>query len=532
MSQSKELELKDVNITEKKEDNVITNKKEEEETSTSSSSSSPPNVLKVLWPAYLCAFVDFLGAGIGIPILPYYTLELPWEEGTQCPTCPQYVKNSNVTQICGETPGCGSSVEVGLTIFAFGVGQFVGNFFMSKLSDTVGRKAIIMGSIVSSALGYAWCGLATTLYSLLFARFFTGVAGGTMPVVQAMVLDTVGDPRQRPKYFGMAAAMLGLGFMLGPLVGGIITATTGNKRIAFFSPAIIAFICLSIGIFKIPETRPNGGICGPRKQNIDDIYNYGKKEFLKSMNVDGKAGSTTNDKKDNSKKNDGQAATTDEKMPFIAYICAACTALAAFVFACMTSMTGLVWMILFNFGPTELGFFLAGFGIVALIMNICGVKFLINKIGAPRTAIISCVLLTTGIAVYTFIEIFWIHAIFFLLTIGVGWNLTLPTLLQIASAKVPASLRGKCSGMVSASMSIGMAICPLISGPMFQSDIIRINHHYGSFSHFMWLIGGIMGMIELFLMFKYIGCARRLNLAGPATSDSSKKGGASSGSTI
>ena len=45
-------------------------------------------------------------------------------------------------------------------------------------------------------------------------------------------------------------------------------------------------------------------------------------------------------------KNDGQAATTDEKMPFIAYICAACTALAAFVFACMTSMTGLVWMIL------------------------------------------------------------------------------------------------------------------------------------------------------------------------------------------
>ena len=114
MSQSKELELKDFNITEKKEDNVITNKKEEEETSTSSSSSSsPPNVLKVLWPAYLCAFVDFLGAGIGIPILPYYTLELPWEEGTQCPTCPQYVKNSNVTQICGETPGCGSSVEVG-----------------------------------------------------------------------------------------------------------------------------------------------------------------------------------------------------------------------------------------------------------------------------------------------------------------------------------------------------------------------------------------------------------------------------------
>ena len=48
----------------------------------------------------------------------------------------------------------------------------------------------------------------------------------------------------------------------------------------------------------------------------------------------------------------------------------------------------------------------------------------------------------------------------------------------------------------------------------------------------MWLIGGIMVMIELFLMFKYIGCARRLNLAGPATSDSSKKGGASSGSTI
>ena len=243
-----------------------------------------PNIFKLLWPAYMCAFVDFLGAGIAIPILPYYMLELPWEEGTKCPTCPQ-TPGFNATLsggACGEVKGCGTSIEVGLSIFMFGFGQVIGNVIMSRLSDKVGRKAIIMTSIMASALGYLWCGVATTIMSLLTARLVSGICGGTLPVVQAMILDVVGDPRERPKYFGLASAMLGLGFMIGPALGAAVAFISGNKRVAFFSPVVIASLCCVIGFFKIAETRPAGGICGPRQKVVEEMYEFGQKAFMDS----------------------------------------------------------------------------------------------------------------------------------------------------------------------------------------------------------------------------------------------------------
>ena len=182
--------------------------------------------------------------------------------------------------------------------------------------------------------------------------------------------------------------------------------------------------------------------------------------------------------------------------------------LAAFSFTCMTSMTGLVWMILFNFGPTELGIFLTGVGVLSIFVNVFGVKTAIKHIGAPRTIAIACILQTIGIAGYTFITPFWIHAIFFVCTINVGFSFSLPTLLQIATPAVPPGLRGKATGIIAGAMSVGFSICPLISGPLFQSDILRLKHDYGSFSHIMWLIGGCIGLIELCLLLRFVGVAK------------------------
>ena len=521
---------------------------EESESNEKKKEDGQPNIFKLLWPAYMCAFVDFLGAGIAIPILPYYMLELPWEDGTACPTCPQ-APNVNITLSvgrCGEVKGCGTSIEVGLSIFFFGFGQVIGNILMSRLSDKVGRKAIIMTSLMGSALGYVWCGVATTITSLLMARLISGICGGTLPVVQAMVLDVVGDPRERAKYFGIASAMLGLGFMVGPGLGALVTFISGNKRVAFFSPVVVASICCIIGFFKIAETRPNGGICGPRKKNVDEIYEKGHQQFLAFIMKGKKKGGFGSGasgggggagKKAPPSSSDGKPPTVGEfkksgppgggpkkkaegKLPAIVLACALAQLLAAFSFTCMTSMTGLVWMILFNFGPTELGIFLTGVGVISIVMNVCGVKRFIKMIGAPRTIAVACILQSIGIVGYTFITPFWIHAIFFVCTISVGFSLSLPTLLQIATPAVPPNLRGKATGIIAGSMSIGFTLCPLISGPLFQSDILRLTHDYGSFSHVMWLIGGCIGLIELAVLFKFVGCGKKLNLAGNAVQQS------------
>ena len=470
-----------------------------------------PNIFKLLWPAYMCAFVDFLGAGIAIPILPYYMLELPWEEGTKCPTCPQ-TPGFNATLsggACGEVKGCGTSIEVGLSIFMFGFGQVIGNVIMSRLSDKVGRKAIIMTSLMASALGYLWCGVATTIMSLLTARLVSGICGGTLPVVQAMILDVVGDPRERPKYFGLASAMLGLGFMIGPALGAAVAFISGNKRVAFFSPVVIASLCCVIGFFKIAETRPAGGICGPRQKVVEEMYEFGQKAFMDSKTQTKETESSKGEKQGN-----GVAEHAGEaKLPGIVIACAMAQFLAAFSFTCMTSMTGLVWMILFNFGPTELGIFLTGVGVLSIFVNVFGVKTAIKHIGAPRTIAIACILQTIGITGYTFITPFWVHAIFFVCTINVGFSFSLPTLLQIATPAVPPSLRGKATGIIAGAMSVGFSICPLISGPLFQSDILRLKHDHGSFSHVMWLIGGGIGLIELCLLLRFVGVAKARELA-------------------
>lgn len=91
-----------------------------------------------------------------------------------------------------------------------------------------------------------------------------------------------------------------------------------------------------------------------------------------------------------------------------------------------------------------------------------------------------------------------------------GWSLTLPTLLDIAGANVPPQLRGKATGIIAGSMSLGFATCPLISGALFQVDVLSIKHQYGTFSHLNFIIGGCgVGLIQMCVIFKFIlhhGC--------------------------
>ena len=78
---------------------------------------------------------------------------------------------------------------------------------MGRVSDKIGRKPIIMLSLLMSAVGYLLCGISQTLGEIYVYRLFSGLAGGTMPVAISMILDTVQDPAERPKFFGLAGAI-------------------------------------------------------------------------------------------------------------------------------------------------------------------------------------------------------------------------------------------------------------------------------------------------------------------------------------
>jgi len=468
-----------------------------------------PSIFSVLWVALLCVFVDFLGLAISIPLLPYYTLELPWDASTQCPSCPQdaSVTDFSIEGRCGEVEGCGTALDVGLCMSAFYGGQIVGNLFMSWLSDRVGRKVIIMISLAGSALGYLGCGLAPNLYWLYTARTFTGIAGGTLPVVQAMILDVTGDPRERPKYFGIAGACLGLAFMVGPGLGAGF-AVLINKQAGLMSPAIIALSVIIVGFFRIHETRPTGGMCGPRSAAAAAVHDDGAAKFgafLASLPAGPSSGPPA------------AKGSSDKSLPKTVYACAMAMALASFSFTSMTSMTALSWPIAYNLGPGELGIFLTVVGALGIINNVVVIKFLAAKIGSERVVLIASLVLGFGISSYTFIDladpgntlIFIPYLFFFFLCICVPWDMHMPNLITIAGNAVPPHLRGRTTGLVASGMSFGFALCPLAAGPLFGSDVLRLEHEYGSFSHIIWIICGVVSVVEFILLAVVVGCGRK-----------------------
>jgi DHA1 family tetracycline resistance protein-like MFS transporter len=114
-----------------------------------------PSVTRILLPAYICVFVDFFGFGIAIPILPYFAMSL------------------------GAT-----AFEVGVVNGIYPLAQLVGNMAFGSLSDRIGRKPVILISLVASSVSYIFAGMAKSVNVLILVRLFAGICGGTMPVAQ------------------------------------------------------------------------------------------------------------------------------------------------------------------------------------------------------------------------------------------------------------------------------------------------------------------------------------------------------------
>ena len=275
------------------------------------------------------------------------------------------------------------------------------------------------------------------------------------------------------------------------------------------------------------------GFFGPRDPMAEKIFRAGEKQFKEYMReVKRERKRSLSIISTSSASSSGSAAKGDllddqttPKLPPVVFACAVAIVCAALSFTAMTSMTGLVWLNLFNYGPVELGTFLTCIGLVSIIMNICGVKTAIRKFGPYKTALTACTLQSIGIAGFTFIDIFPVHVVYFVAFIAIGWSLTLPTMLFIAGEFTPPEIRGMATGIIAGSMSLGFAICPLMSGPAFESDILKLEHKHGSFSHVFFLIAGLgFGAVELFVICMYIGPkARSLHLNRPKERESGSK---------
>ena len=189
----------------------------------------------VLWTTVA---IDLLGFGIVVPLLPLYAHHL----------------------------GAGPA-SVGLLLAVFSAAQFVCAPLLGRLSDRIGRKPVLIMSLVGTAAASFLTGVAGSLWLLLVARVVDGASGGSVAVAQASATDLVG-PADRTRVFGLLGAAYGVGFVIGPAIGGL--AALGGTRLPFFVAGGIAALNAAVALRRLPETRPEPGRRGtPRRAGRD-----------------------------------------------------------------------------------------------------------------------------------------------------------------------------------------------------------------------------------------------------------------------
>jgi len=169
---------------------------------------------------FITVFIDLLGFGLLIPILPTFA--------------------SKELFI--------SDFEIGVIVASFSFMQFIFNPIIGKYSDKVGRRPIILVTLLITSISYIIFSFATSFLILLFSRMLAGFGGSNIAVAQAYIADVTSE-KERTKGMGMIGAAFGLGFVFGPMLGGIL-ADYGYQVVGYAAAgfSFMAFLFASISL--------------------------------------------------------------------------------------------------------------------------------------------------------------------------------------------------------------------------------------------------------------------------------------------
>ncbi|MBI5928206.1 MAG: MFS transporter [Chloroflexi bacterium] len=146
-----------------------------------------------------------------------------------------------------------AGIVLGWLTSIFAICQFLSAPALGALSDKYGRRAILLLCILGSAIGFLLLGLGGALWVLFLGRIIDGITGANMSVTFAFIAD-VTPPGQRGKFFGMMGAIMGIGFLVGPAVGGVLARF--GVVIPFYAAAALTFVNVLYGFFFMPESLP------------------------------------------------------------------------------------------------------------------------------------------------------------------------------------------------------------------------------------------------------------------------------------
>lgn len=178
---------------------------------------------------FFTVLIDTIGFGIILPVMPQLIMELTGQTVAQ------------------------ATLTAGWLLTTYAILQFACGPIFGNLSDRYGRRPVLVSSLAAFAFDYALMGFAPTIGWLFLGRAIAGVAGAVYSPAMAYIAD-VSTPEKRAQGFGLVGAAFGVGFILGPAIGGLLGEF--GPRAPFFAAAALAGLNFVYGLFVLPESLP------------------------------------------------------------------------------------------------------------------------------------------------------------------------------------------------------------------------------------------------------------------------------------
>jgi DHA1 family tetracycline resistance protein-like MFS transporter len=314
----------------------------------------------------------------------------------------------------------------GVVTFAFGLANFVASPILGALSDCYGRRPVLLLGFCGLALSFFATALAGALWVLIAVRLVSGAMQANMSVGNAYVAD-ITPPEERAKRFGLLGAMFGLGFILGPVMGGLLGAI--DLRLPFFAAGSLALINLLYGYFVLPESLPADRRRPFAWRAANPVASLRGLAQLKGAGL------------------------------LVAVI--ACSGLAQFVlYTCWVLYTTFK----FGWGPLENGWSLAAVGVVSVIVQGFLLGRLLRWFSPRRLAVLGLISSTLAFLLWGAATQGWMmFAVIFINLLGAT---VAASISSIISGAADARTQGQALGAVGGLNSLTAVIAPVFGAPL------------------------------------------------------------------
>ena len=390
-------------------------------------------------------FLDLVGFGIVIPVLPLYAERF------------------------GASP-----LTIGLLLAIYSAMQCLCAPLLGRLSDRVGRRPVLLLSVIGTAAGFLLMGAANSLWLLFVARVIDGITGGNISTAQAYIADIT--PREhRSRGMGLIGAAFGLGFIFGPAIGGLLSHI--SLAAPFFFAAFLAAANAAAIYWFLPESLPaerhpveGGAFPGPSPRNRSAISGGHQASEHPSLSAMFQ-----------------QARRRPLGVILLAYF------FTTVSFSLLTATYALFTERRLGYTAAQTGYIFAGQGLLGAIIQGGLLGWLVKAFGDKKLVIAGTAALAASLFLLprstTTAFLLWVTT-----GVAIGHSLALAPLNGLASKSVDEASQGRVLGMMQSAASLARIAGPVLGGWLLNYDVLRLA---GAFGRTAYWAGGVVALLAV-----------------------------------